>query len=170
MKENGFTVNPLKCECAVKETDWLGYWLTLTGLKPWKKKVDAILQLDRPKNLNHLRASLGAVNYYRDIWPRIAYIIKLLIDKSSTNTYVCTDDMEKAFKEMKILMAMDCLRQYPNHNLVFDIYTDAKAYQMGAYIMQNGKPVAYWSIKLNSAQINYRTMEKELLFIVCCLK
>ena len=90
--------------------------------------MDAILQLDRPKTLKHLRDFLGAVDYYRDMWLRRAHVLKPLTDESGTKTFVWTDEMEISFKEMRSLMEIYCLRQYPNYNLGFDIYTDVSDY------------------------------------------
>ena len=54
LQKNGSTVNPLKCKWAVQETDWPGYWLTPTGLKPWSKMIQAIVSWERPKTVKQV--------------------------------------------------------------------------------------------------------------------
>jgi hypothetical protein len=54
---------------------------------------------------------------------------------------------------------------YPDFNkpVLFHLYTDALDHQWGAVIMQDKKPMAFYSRKLNTAQKLYTTTERELL-------
>jgi hypothetical protein len=78
--------------------------------------------------------------------------------------------MQQAFDKMRLLLAANALAAYSNHNKRLDIYTDASDFQLGACIIQEGRPVAYFSRKLTKSQQNYTTMEKEMLSIIATLK
>jgi hypothetical protein len=78
--------------------------------------------------------------------------------------------MHKTSDKMLLLMAADALAAYPDHNKRFDVYTDASDFQLGACIIQKGRPVAYFTQQQKKSQQNYTTMEKETLSIVPTLK
>src|SRR5687767_7622588 len=71
---------------------------------------------------------------------------------------------------MKRIIMRETLLAYPNFSEVFDIHTDTSLTQLGACISQNGKPIAFYSRKLNPAQTRYTTTERELLSKVEVLK
>jgi hypothetical protein len=62
------------------------------------------------------------------MWPSRAHILKQLTDQSGLKQKApinWTDQMQKAFDKMRLLMAANALAVYCNHNKQFDIYTDA---------------------------------------------
>ncbi len=78
--------------------------------------------------------------------------------------------MKKIFKNLSLLTE-DLLLKYPDFNKTFFYNSDASNFAFGAVLTQKDElsetllPIAYASRTLNKAEINYSTIEKELLAI-----
>jgi RNase H-like domain found in reverse transcriptase len=133
--------------------------------------VEAILRLKEPKNKRQLRHFLGMVNYYHDMWRRrsdlLAPVTQLV---SNSETFQWTTVHQEAYNEVKPVISKETLLSFPDFNKPFHVYTDASKYQLGSIIMQDDKPLAFYSRKLNPAQKRYTTGEQELLSVVETLK
>jgi hypothetical protein len=70
------------------------------------------------------------------------------------------EEQQKAFDEIKQKVSQETLLVFPDFEIEFHVYTDESNKQLGAVIMQEGKPLDFYSRKLNSAQTRYTTGEQ----------
>ena len=179
----GLKVNAAKSLFCTTRIEYLGYVIDQQGIKPCNNKVNAILNLEPPKNLKELRRTLGMVQFYRDMWEKRTHILSPLTDlvgecspksginkKKATKKFEWLEKHQKAFDDMKKIVSREVTMAYPDFEQPFDIYTDASSRQLGAVITQNNRPIAFYSKKLSSAQQNYSVTDLELLSIVMTLK
>jgi hypothetical protein len=112
----------------VRETDWLGYWLTPRGLILWKNKINAILHMDWPCNAIELCILIGYVNYYHTCH-RVAHISSNRIDPMFDNLL---HGQTKCRKHLYNAFAYDCKSiACPDHTKWFSIHTNASDFQLG---------------------------------------
>jgi hypothetical protein len=155
----------------VSEIEYLGYWITRNGIQPVHKKVEAIQCIAPPTTKKQVRSFIGLINYYRDMWPRRSEILAPLTRLTSKDVpFQWTDVKQQSFDKIKSVVCHKVLLSYPDFNKPFHIHTDASHYQLGAVISQNNCPIAFYSRKLQPAQVRYTTTERELLSIIETLK
>ena len=179
LQKAGLQVNLPKSKIAVQELEYLGYWLTPKGIRPMANKVEAIKNLQSPKTVKQVRSFLGMINYYKDMWQHRSHLLAPLTSLTANadgqtgkkrGPIKWEQKHQDAFNKIKQVITSEVMLSFPDFNKPFEIHTDASDYQLGSVIMQERRPIAFYSRKLNSAQRNYTTGEREMLSIVETLR
>ena len=124
------------------------------------------------------------VQYYRDLWAKrsdmLAPLTSLVGECGHTKVtrvlkmrkapWHWDEVHQKAFDDVKKVIAKDAALAYPDYSKEFEIYTDASSKQMGAVITQQNRPIVFFRRKLSETQQKYSVTEIELLAIVETLK
>jgi RNase H-like domain found in reverse transcriptase len=146
IRDAGLKVSAKKSFFACEEIEYLGYWITHKGIK-------AFSAIEAPQTKKQPCRFIGMVNYYRDMWGKRSEILAPLASfTSKAAKWKWEAKHQKAFNDMKAMIAKEALLAYPDFAEEFVIHTDASHTQLGEVISQRGKPIAFYSRKLKPKQ------------------
>ena len=77
-KERNLTFNKEKVHLRLKEIPYIGHLLTADGLKPDPKKVEVILMMPKPTDVQSVKRLLGIINYLSKFLPRLSTVTEPL--------------------------------------------------------------------------------------------
>lgn len=170
--EANFKIQLDKSAFLKKEVSYFGHVVTTEGVKPNPDKLKAVRSYPIPKTPKEVKVFLGMLGYYREFIKDFAKITKPLTKSLKKNNKIDINNpvYRESFELCKNLLTNEPLLQYPDFEKPFNLTTDASNFAIGSILSYGpiGKdlPIAYASRTLNDHELNYSTIEKELLTII----
>ncbi|KAI4357142.1 hypothetical protein L6164_001109 [Bauhinia variegata] len=99
-------------------------------------------------NLKQLRGFLGLTGFYKKIVEKYASIAAPLTELLKKDSFIWTNAATQAFESLKQEMTIAPMLALPNFTQPFTLETDASSQGMGALLLQQRLPTAYFSKSL----------------------
>ncbi|XP_060962287.1 uncharacterized protein LOC133032379 [Cannabis sativa] len=166
LRDTKFFAKASKCNFFQKRVEYLGHLVSSNGVQADPSKITAMNEWPVPTSLKQLRGFLGLTGYYRRFVSHYATIAAPLTDLLKRDNFKWTAEAATAFAHLKKAMTDTPVLKLPDFSKEFIVETDASNVGIGAVLMQDGHPLAYFSKKLGPRFMGSSAYLREMRAIV----
>lgn len=171
LRANKLYAKGSKCDFFTREIKYLGHILSAKGVRPDPGKVQVLRDWAFPSNAKGMMRFLGLANYFRKFIPNFSRLAAPLYRLTKKGTpFSSAPELVACFEQVKAMLAEPPLLRYADPELPFEVISDASITGCGAVLVQEDRPVAYFSSKFTPAERNYTTTEQEMLGLIKALR
>ena len=132
-------------------------------MKADPEKIEAMKTWPQPKSVKELRGFLGLTGYYCQFIVGYRQKARPLTELLKKGGYNWGQEASDAFEGLKQAMMEAPILALPDFEQEFMVESDASKHGVGAVLIQQGQPIAFFSTTFKGKNVFLLAYEKELL-------
>ena len=135
LKHHSFRLKADKWEFMKDSVEFLAHKIDADGLHAMPGKVEAIVRVPEPRNIQELRSFLGLINYYGKFVSNLSTLVRPLNSLLQRNKkWKWSQECSQAFSQAKQALSSASILAHYDPSLPLTMAGDASAYGIGAVI------------------------------------